>query len=77
MIRDKMQQTESLTDPQERKQFVSKLLGYLANEMSVALLKVTNTQASKYDFCKFPQFYPFFCDRFRMMLLKTTQRKSL
>uniref|UniRef100_A0A7N6FGN5 Cilia and flagella associated protein 70 n=1 Tax=Anabas testudineus TaxID=64144 RepID=A0A7N6FGN5_ANATE len=41
IVRDKMQQTEPFTDPQELKAFTSKLYVYLVDEMHVALNKVT------------------------------------
>ncbi|XP_034736596.1 cilia- and flagella-associated protein 70 isoform X2 [Etheostoma cragini] len=40
IVRDKMQQTEPFTDPQELKTFVSKLYVYLVDEMHIALNKI-------------------------------------
>ncbi|XP_041842805.1 cilia- and flagella-associated protein 70 isoform X2 [Melanotaenia boesemani] len=40
IVRDKMQRTEPITDPQELKEFVSKLYVYLVDEMHVALDKI-------------------------------------
>ncbi|XP_045888141.1 cilia- and flagella-associated protein 70 isoform X2 [Micropterus dolomieu] len=40
IVRDKMQHTEPLTDPQELKAFVSKLYVYLVDEMHIALNKI-------------------------------------
>ncbi|XP_026233395.1 cilia- and flagella-associated protein 70 [Anabas testudineus] len=40
IVRDKMQQTEPFTDPQELKAFTSKLYVYLVDEMHVALNKI-------------------------------------
>uniref|UniRef100_G3PYK0 Cilia and flagella associated protein 70 n=1 Tax=Gasterosteus aculeatus aculeatus TaxID=481459 RepID=G3PYK0_GASAC len=43
IVRDKMQRTEPINDPQELKRFVSKLYVYLADEMHIAHNKVTHT----------------------------------
>ncbi|XP_068581049.1 cilia- and flagella-associated protein 70 isoform X2 [Cebidichthys violaceus] len=40
IVRDKMQRTESFTDPQELKRFVSQLYVYLVDEMHVVLNKI-------------------------------------
>uniref|UniRef100_A0A8C4I3U0 Tetratricopeptide repeat protein 18 n=1 Tax=Dicentrarchus labrax TaxID=13489 RepID=A0A8C4I3U0_DICLA len=40
IVRDTMQQTEPITDPQELKVFVSKLYVYLVDEMHIALNKI-------------------------------------
>ncbi|KAM9367016.1 cilia- and flagella-associated protein 70 [Symphorus nematophorus] len=40
IVRDTMQQTDPLTDPQELKTFVSKLYVYLVDEMHIALNKI-------------------------------------
>ncbi|XP_061570368.1 cilia- and flagella-associated protein 70-like [Cololabis saira] len=40
IVRDKMHRTEPFTDPQELKQFVSKLYVYLVEEMQLALNKI-------------------------------------
>ncbi|XP_070762191.1 cilia- and flagella-associated protein 70 [Enoplosus armatus] len=40
IVRDKMQRTDPLTDPQELKAFVSKLYVYLVDEMHIALNKI-------------------------------------
>lgn len=40
IVRDKMQRTEPITEPQELQEFVSRLYVYLVDEMHVALNKV-------------------------------------
>ncbi|XP_071345387.1 cilia- and flagella-associated protein 70 isoform X2 [Trachinotus anak] len=40
LVRDKMQRTEPITDPEELKAFVSKLYVYLVDEMHIALNKI-------------------------------------
>ncbi|XP_068171036.1 cilia- and flagella-associated protein 70 [Antennarius striatus] len=40
IVRDKMQQRAPFTDPQKHREFVSKLYGYLVDEMHVALNKI-------------------------------------
>ncbi|XP_055085829.1 cilia- and flagella-associated protein 70 [Periophthalmus magnuspinnatus] len=40
IVRDKMQRTESITNPRQRQEFVSKLYVYLVDEMHVALNKI-------------------------------------
>ncbi|KAM9408257.1 cilia- and flagella-associated protein 70 [Pholidichthys leucotaenia] len=46
-VRDKMQRTEPLTNPQELKVFVSKLYAELVDEMHVALNKIYSTEADE------------------------------
>ncbi|XP_043998467.1 cilia- and flagella-associated protein 70 isoform X2 [Gambusia affinis] len=47
IVRDKMQRSKPLTDPQEVKEFVSKLYVYLVDEMHVALNKIYSSDVAE------------------------------
>ncbi|XP_014834075.1 PREDICTED: cilia- and flagella-associated protein 70 isoform X2 [Poecilia mexicana] len=47
IVRDKMQRSRPLTDPQEVKEFVSKLYVYLVDEMHVALNKIYSSDVAE------------------------------
>ncbi|XP_054892965.1 cilia- and flagella-associated protein 70 isoform X2 [Poeciliopsis prolifica] len=47
IVRDKMQRSKPLTDPQEIKEFVSKLYVYLVDEMHVALNKIYSSDVAE------------------------------
>ncbi|XP_038139787.1 cilia- and flagella-associated protein 70 isoform X2 [Cyprinodon tularosa] len=63
IVRDKMQQTEAFTNPQELKEFVSKLYVYLVDETHVALNKISSNIVEeesiheiKFEPCQLRQF---------------------
>ena len=49
IVRDKMQQTEPFTNPQELQAFVSKLYVYLVEEMHIAVNEVTHTHTHTHN----------------------------
>lgn len=51
IVRDKMQQRDVFTDPQEHRAFLSRLYVYLVDEMHTALNKVMHTQTNMGHVC--------------------------
>uniref|UniRef100_A0A3Q2TTM0 Cilia and flagella associated protein 70 n=1 Tax=Fundulus heteroclitus TaxID=8078 RepID=A0A3Q2TTM0_FUNHE len=63
IVRDKMKRTEPFTDPQEIKEFVSKLYVYLVDETHVALSKISSSEVqedcideTKFESCQLRHF---------------------